>query len=61
VAELGCDDDVVLERLQRLAHQFLVRERAIDLSAVEEGDATLYRCPDERDHLLTGRSRATVI
>ena len=61
VAELGGDDDILPERLQRLAHEFLVGERAIDLGGVEEGDAALYRRSDQRDHLLAVRSRAAVM
>jgi hypothetical protein len=61
VAELGGDDDVPPERLQRLAHQFLVRERAVDLGGVEEGDAALYGHPDERDHLGAVRGRTPMV
>src|SRR5438876_5648022 len=61
VAKLGGDDDVLPERLQRLAYEFLVGERAVDLGGVEEGDAALYHRPNERDHLPTVRSRATVV
>ena len=34
-------EHLLAEGLQRLAHQFLVRERAVDLDGVEEGDAAL--------------------
>ena len=61
VAELGGDDDALPERLERLADEFFVGERAIDLGGVEEGDAALYRRTDQRDHLLAVRSRATVM
>jgi len=61
VTKLGGDDDVFLERLQRLAHDLFVGEGAVDLGGVEEGNAPLYRRSDERDHLLTFRSRATVM
>ena len=36
MAELRGDDDVLAERLQRFADEFLVRERAVDLGGVEE-------------------------
>ena len=49
------------ERLQRLAHEFLVGERAVDFGGVEEGDAALHRRPDERDHLAAVRRRTTVV
>jgi hypothetical protein len=42
-AELRGDDHLPAERRQRLAHEFLVRERAIDLGGVEERDALLDR------------------
>jgi hypothetical protein len=61
VAELRGDDDVLPERLQRLANEFLVGERAIDLGGVEEGDTTLYRRADQRDHFRPVPGRATVI
>ena len=40
---------------ERLAHQLLVRERAVDLGGVEEGDAALDGRADQRDHLLLVR------
>ena len=51
-AELGRDHDLVTERRQRLAHELLVRERAVDLGGVEERDAALDGRPDQRDRLL---------
>src|SRR5208282_6600156 len=51
-AELGGDDHLLAERSQRLAHEFLVRERAIDLGGVEERDALFDRRPDQGNHLL---------
>ena len=50
--ELGGDDDLVAERCEGFADEFLVDERAVDLGGVEEGDAALDRRPDQRDHLL---------
>jgi DNA-binding transcriptional LysR family regulator len=40
-AELGGDDDLVAHRRQRFADQLLVREGAVGLGGVEEGDAAL--------------------
>ena len=51
-AELGCDDHLIAERGQRLAHQLFVRERAIDFGGVEEGNPSFERRPDERDSFL---------
>ena len=41
LAEFGADHYLVPEGGQRFAHQFLVRERTVDLGGVEEGDAAL--------------------
>ena len=57
-AELGGDHHLVAEGRERLAHQLLVRERAVDLGGVEEGDAALDGRPDQRDHLLLVGRRA---
>ena len=54
-SELGGDDDLVAERSERLADEFLVGERAIDLGGVEEGDAALDGCAKQSDHLLLVR------
>ena len=51
-AELGGDHDLVAHRLQRLADDLLVGERAVDLGGVEEGDAALDRRADQRDPFL---------
>ena len=56
--ELGGDHHLPAEGGQRFAHQLLVRERAVDLGGVEEGDAALDGRPDQRDHLLLVRGRA---
>src|SRR3546814_210171 len=45
-AEFGRDDQPVALALDRLAEQFLVREGAIDLRGVEEGDAKVDRAVD---------------
>ena len=57
-AELGGDHDLVAHRLERLADQLLVVERAVDLGGVEERDAALHRRAKQRDHLGPGRRRA---
>ena len=54
--ELGGDDDVLADRLQRLTHQLLVVEGAVDLGGVEQGDAPVHRGTEERDHLVPGWS-----
>jgi hypothetical protein len=51
-AELRRDHDLVAHRLERLAHELLVRERPVHLCGVEERDATLDCRPSEADHLL---------
>ena len=56
--ELGGDHDLVAERGQGLAHELLVRERAVDLGGVEEGDAAFDGRPEQRDHLLLVLGRA---
>ena len=38
--ELGCDHDLLADRGKRLAHQFLVGERAVDFGGVEKRNAT---------------------
>ena len=53
--ELGGDDHLLAEGSERLAHQLLVRERAVDLGGVEERDAAFDGRPEERDHLLLVR------
>ena len=60
-AELGGDHHLVAERGERLADELLVRERAVDLGRVEEGDAALDGRPDEGDHLLLVGSRAVAV
>jgi hypothetical protein len=51
-AELGGDHDLALVRGEGLADEFLVGVGAVDLGGIEEGDATVHRGADERDHLL---------
>ena len=57
-AELGGDDHLVADRLQRLADDFLVLERAIDLGGVEEGDAALEGRTDQPDRIRRLHRRA---
>ncbi len=51
-AELGGDHHLSLERLQRFADQFLVRERTVDFRRIEEGHAAFDSLVQEIDHLL---------
>ena len=50
--ELGGDHDLTPERGQRLADEFLVDVRTVDLGGVEERDAAVDCGADQRDHLL---------
>ena len=60
-AELGRDDDLLADRGERFADELFVREWAVDLGRVEEGDAALDRRSDEGDHLLlVGRRPVSV-
>jgi len=56
-SELGRDHDLLAYGDECFADEFFVRERAIDLCGVEEGDAALDRRAHERDHLLLIRGR----
>ena len=60
-AKLSGDHDILLKRLKRLADEFLVRERTIDLGGVKEGDASLDRRPDQGDHLFPVGGRSSVM
>ena len=51
--ELGGDDHLPAEGGEGLAHQLLVRERAVDLGGVEERDAAFDGRPEQRSHLLS--------
>lgn len=57
-AELGGDDHLAADRLQRLADQFLVGEGTVGLGGVEQGDAAVVGGMDELDHLLLVGGRA---
>ena len=56
--ELGGDHHLLAEGSERFAHEFFVRERAVDLGGVEERDAAFDGRPDQRDHLLLVLGRA---
>ena len=60
-AELGRDDDPVTHGRQRLAHELLVDERAIDLGRIEEGDASIHGGPKNRDHVGRVRDDAVTL
>src|SRR5690349_15492469 len=51
-AELGSDHDPVTHGPERFADDFLIGERAINLSRVEEGNASLHRRANEVDALF---------
>src|ERR1700733_13596775 len=51
-AELGRDHHLIADRRERLPHQNLIREWAIDLSRIEECDAHLYSLMHQGNHLL---------
>jgi hypothetical protein len=55
--ELRGDHDLAADGREGLAHELLVRERAVHLGGVEERDAPLHGGPDEGDHLLRVRGR----
>src|SRR5881628_3640869 len=40
------------KRSEAFAHEFLVRERAINFGGIEKCDAAFHSCPKQRDHLL---------
>src|SRR5205085_7601058 len=57
-AELGCDHYLPVEWSESFAHEFLVRERTVDLGSIEERDAALHGGLEKRDHvpLVFGRA-----
>jgi hypothetical protein len=59
--ELRGHDDLITKGSKRIAHELLVRERAIDLSGVEERHAEVHRVPDQCDRLVAGHRGAAVI
>lgn len=54
-AELGGDHHPPSEWRERLANQFLVDERTVDLGGIEKRDAPVNGRPDQADHLLLVR------
>ena len=59
-AELGGDHHPPSEWRERLANQFLVDERTVDLGGVKKRDAPVNGRPDQADHLLLVRSWAVM-
>jgi hypothetical protein len=60
-AELGGDNNLVPDRLQRFPDDVLVGERAVDLCRVEEGHAALVRRPNERNGILRVGRRSIAV
>ena len=59
--ELRGDDDLITNGRERVAHELLVRERAIGLRRVEERHAEVHRLPDQRNRLVPVQSGAAVV
>ena len=57
-AEFRGDHDAVANRPERFAYELFVRERAIDLGGIEERDATIDGCAQQRDAVLFVDRRA---
>lgn len=57
-SELGGDYDLLADRTKSLAHKFLVGERAVHFSSVEECDTEFNCFPNQRDHFLLVPGRA---
>ena len=53
--ELRRDDDLIANGRQRFADEFLVRERPIRFGRVEERDAGIDGCPNDRDAVFATR------
>src|SRR5437899_6411354 len=51
-SKLCGDHHLLAKRSEAFAHEFLVRERAINFGGVEECDAAFHSCAKQRDHLL---------
>src|SRR4029077_20883324 len=49
--KLRGDHHLLAKRSQAFAHEFLVRERAINFGGVEKCDAVFHSCAKQRDHL----------
>lgn len=50
ITELGSNHDLISNRFERFADEFLVRPWAIDLRRVEERDAQIDGATDQIDH-----------
>jgi hypothetical protein len=50
--ELRRNDQLLAERRERIAHEFLVGERAIDLGGVEKRDAAIHGGVEQGGHFL---------
>jgi hypothetical protein len=50
--KLRCDHYLVTHRSESFAHKFFIHERTVNLSRIEEGDASLDRSPHDRNHFL---------
>ncbi len=50
--EFGGDDDLFAEGSEGFAHEFFVRERAVDFGGIEEGDAAFHGRVEKGGHLL---------
>ena len=59
--ELRGHDDLITDGGERVAHQLLVRERAVDLRGVEERHPEVHRVPDQGNRLVPGHGGAAVI
>ena len=57
VAELGCDDNLALERLEGFADEPLVGEGTIDLGGIEERHAALDGAMKKGNHFLMVANR----
>jgi len=57
-SELRGDHNLLMEGSEGFAHEFFVRERAIDLRRIEERDAAFDGCSNQRDPFLLVHGRA---
>src|SRR5579864_1329495 len=51
-SELRGDDDLRAIGGESFAYELFVCEWAVDFGGIEEGDAPVHGCPDDRDHLF---------
>jgi hypothetical protein len=59
--ELRGDDDLITNGSERVAHELLVRERAVDLHRVEERHPEVHGVPDQRNRLAPIQDGAAVV